>query len=162
MVKEITKKNIYSNKSLSIIKLESNVKSYYLYLSINKFTINDKYNYKIDYVLNNSKIDLIPNNNIFNKSEISSVYTLKYDNNKIYIYNVPNIQLFSYLDLFDYKVKTAIFEIEPNDNLFVKFFTEKKLYIKNNLIIEQVKIKNNIINELDNLMDIFTNKLSMN
>ncbi len=163
MVKENNKTNILVKKTnnFSLIKYEHNViKSYYLYLSINRFSIDEKTYCKLDYVLNNNKIDLIPNKNIFNKNEISSIYTLKFKNNNIYIYNTPNIKLFSYLDLFDYKVKTAIIEIEDNENLFVKFFNEKKLFIKNDkMVVEQ--IKPNINNDLDLLNNIFLEKLSI-
>jgi len=166
MVKESNKNINKSEKSnnFSIIRYDNTIsKSYYFYLNINRFTVDDKEYYRIDYVLNNNKIDLIPDINIFNKNEITSKYTLKYNNKNIYMYKIPNIQLFNYLDLFDYKVKTVIFDIEINENIFIKLFKEKKIYIKNdNKTIEEIKIKNNLDSQLENLTNIFLEKMTIN
>ncbi len=165
MVKESNYKIFQSEKKSNngiLVKTSKNniIKTYYLYLSINRFVIDTKDFYKIDYVLNNNRIDLIPDKNIFNSNEIKSIYTITFNNNQIYVFNTPNIKLFSYLDLFDYKVKTTIIEIEPNESLLKKFFNQKKLFIKNdNFQIEQVKIKNNLDIQLEDLTDIFLEKL---
>lgn len=153
-------KTIYKSSHPSRTDTHSLVikKSYYLNISINRFDQNNQTHYKIDYILVNNHQDLIPDKNIFRQKEKSSILTINQPYALIYIFNIPNVQLFNTLDVIDYKVRSTTFSIRPgsNENIFSKLLNTKKLYIKNNGSIQLVKPILIPIESIDKIMlDLF-------
>jgi hypothetical protein len=137
--------------------------SFYLYLSMNKFFVEKKIYYQFYYyVLNNNKIDILPNKKILQDYNVNSIYELMYKTSNIYIYNIANTELFRTLDLMNYKIRISmiIVDIDSKENIFIKFFNEKKIFI-NETNLELVKFNKNSsideLNELDDLEQLFNN-----
>lgn len=133
---------------------------YHFYLSINKFFVKNKIYYQFYYyVLNNNQIDIIPNKKICPDNNIDSIYELTFKTSSIYIYNISNTELFKKLDLFNCKIRISIIsvDLDSTENIFIKFFNEKKIFI-NEKNLELVKFyKNNSTDELDKLDNLFNN-----
>ena len=127
---------------------------YHFYLSINKFFVKNKIYYQFYYyVLNNNQIDIIPNKKICSDVNIDSIHELTYKTSNIHIYNISNTELFKKLDLINYKIRISIIsvDLDSTENIFIKFFNEKKIFINENNL-ELVKFnKNNSTDELDKL-----------
>ena len=105
---------------------------YHFYLSINKFFVKNKIYYQFYYyVLNNNQIDMIPNKKICSDVNIDSIYELAYKTSNIYIYNISNTELFKTLDLMNCKIRISIIsvDLDSTENIFIKFFNEKKIFI---------------------------------
>ena len=171
MVKENNKTTNKSNKvnNLQIVKYIPRIitqipqipqipDSFHLYLSINKFFVENKIYYQFYYlVLNNNSIDIIPNKNILEDFNIDHVYKFRYKTSNIYIYNKQNTQIFTALNIISYKIKTSVISVDSdsNENIFIKFFEEKKLFIKTDNL-ELVKLnKNNSDDDFDKIIDNF-------
>lgn len=144
IITKVVHKSSSSSSSSSIIGEPQSIlvkKKFYLNLSVNRFNKDDKINYKIDYVLLNGHQDLIPEKNILKLNIETSILTINQAYTIIYIFNIPNIQLFNSLDLMDYKIRSTIFSMksDSDQNIFSKFLNIKKLYVKNNNNIELVR-----------------------
>ena len=164
MVKENNKSNNKANKSTNtqivkyiprtICQIPQIPNSFHLYLSINKFFVENKIYYQFYYyVLNNNLIDILPNKKIIQDYNVNSIYELTYKTSNIYIYNIANTELFRALDLMNYKIRISmiIVDLDSEENIFIKFFNEKKIFINGNNL-ELVKFnKNKIENEFDKL-----------
>ena len=134
--------------------------SYHLYLSVNKFFVDNKIYYQFYYyVTNNIKFDIIPNKKILSNVNIDSIYELPYKSSNIYIYNISKIELFKTLDLLNLKIRISIIitDLDSKENIFIKFFNQKKIFINSNNL-ELVKFnKNDSNDELDKLNKLFNN-----
>ncbi len=159
--KKNSKDKIYfSSNKFEIIKKQK--EKYHLYISVDKWFLQDKIYYKFDYVLENKHSDIIPDKKIKTNSPILS--HLQIDNNlgEINIYHIPKIRPFEFSGNLNYKVVSTVIEVGLNEkvNILEKLFSDKKLYVKNNFTKEKLLIVNKkdtdgldllLSNMLDNL-----------
>jgi hypothetical protein len=157
-ISQIQIPHIIQISQIPLIPLVPNL--YHFYLSINKFFVKNKIYYQFYYyVLNNNQIDIIPNKKICPDNNIDSIHELTYKTSSIYIYNISNTELFKKLDLMNCKIRISIIsvDLDSTENIFIKFFNEKNIFI-NEKNLELVKFnKNNSTDELDKLDNLFNN-----